>query len=108
VKQALSLRPEVVVMDVNIPKANGVEATRLITGKVPQVRVVGLSVRDDEEVAAAMRQCGRGREGGGSSARGAGVTLQGQPAWDELRQKIVSVYKSRPQPERTKPARLFQ
>jgi DNA-binding NarL/FixJ family response regulator len=58
VEQALSLRPDVVVMDVNMPKVNGVEATRLILEKVPQVRVVGLSVRDDEEVAAAMRQAG--------------------------------------------------
>ena len=58
VEQALSLRPDVVVMDVNMPRVSGVEATRLIADKVPQVRVVGLSVRDDEEVAAAMREAG--------------------------------------------------
>jgi DNA-binding NarL/FixJ family response regulator len=45
-------------MDVNMPRLNGVEATRRVTSELPEVRVVGLSVRDDEEIATAMRDAG--------------------------------------------------
>jgi DNA-binding NarL/FixJ family response regulator len=39
-----TLQPQVVVMDINMPKMDGVTATRLMTGQYPDVAVVGLSV----------------------------------------------------------------
>jgi PAS domain S-box-containing protein len=52
------LRPDVVVMDVSMPGMDGVEATRLIHREHPGVRVIGLSMFDSSERAAAMLEAG--------------------------------------------------
>jgi CheY-like chemotaxis protein len=58
VELARRLRPDVIVMDVSMPKMSGIEATRQIAAELPGVRVVGLSMHEDEEIAAAMREAG--------------------------------------------------
>ena len=55
---ARSLHPDVIVMDINMPRMNGIEATRLIKQELPDIGIVGLSVYDDKEVADAMREAG--------------------------------------------------
>jgi PAS domain S-box-containing protein len=52
------LLPDVVVMDVSMPKMNGIDATRWLTSNLPRVRVIGLSMHEDEPVAIAMREAG--------------------------------------------------
>lgn len=49
VKQVDQLHPQVVVMDVNLPTINGLEATRRIKDNHPEVGVVILTAYDDEE-----------------------------------------------------------
>lgn len=50
--QALSLagklQPDVVIMDINMPEKNGVEATKQIKETYPGVKVLILSIHDDE------------------------------------------------------------
>jgi CheY-like chemotaxis protein len=51
-------RPDVVLMDVNMPIMDGVEATRIIKERWPNVRVVGLSMYEDPGAAERMRAAG--------------------------------------------------
>lgn len=44
VSLAVALRPDVVVLDINLPRLNGVEAVRLIRQQAPRTRVVALSL----------------------------------------------------------------
>jgi PAS domain S-box-containing protein len=56
--QSHHLRPDVVVMDVSMPEMDGVEATRRIKAELPEIRVIGLSMFDDEHISQTMREAG--------------------------------------------------
>ena len=42
-------RPDLILMDVRMPEMSGMEATRLIKAKYPDLRIVMLTVSDDEQ-----------------------------------------------------------
>jgi DNA-binding NarL/FixJ family response regulator len=46
---AQSLRPEIVLMDLNLPGLSGIEATRQVLQLLPDIRVLVLSMYDSEE-----------------------------------------------------------
>ena len=50
IEQALATRPDVVVMDLQMPRASGVVATREITARLPATRVLVLTTYDHDEL----------------------------------------------------------
>jgi NarL family two-component system response regulator LiaR len=41
-------QPDIIVMDVRLPKLNGIESTRIITNRYPNIKVLILSAYDDD------------------------------------------------------------
>jgi CheY-like chemotaxis protein len=58
VTKAGELRPDVILMDANMPLMNGIEATRNIRNVYPGIQVVGLSVQNDEAMRESFAQAG--------------------------------------------------
>jgi DNA-binding NarL/FixJ family response regulator len=61
IREAVLHRPDVVVMDLQMPELNGIEATRQLARAVPTAAVLVLTMFDDDDsVFAAMRAGARG------------------------------------------------
>jgi PAS domain S-box-containing protein len=58
VAMARRLLPNVIIMDVNLPGMNGIEATRVIAEECPQCRVIALSMYSEPEMETTMREAG--------------------------------------------------
>ncbi|MCE5272742.1 response regulator transcription factor [bacterium] len=58
VEMAVQLHPDVVVMDLTLPRLNGIEATSQILKEVPGVKVVALSMHSDRRSIVGMLQAG--------------------------------------------------
>ncbi|MBL8259300.1 MAG: response regulator transcription factor [Candidatus Competibacteraceae bacterium] len=50
IEKALAARPDIVVMDLQMPRASGIVATREITAKLPETRVVVLTTFDHDDL----------------------------------------------------------
>jgi PAS domain S-box-containing protein len=58
IDQVRQLKPDAVVMDVSMPEMDGIEATYHIKSMWPHVRVIALSMFEDEHVCRKMRDAG--------------------------------------------------
>ena len=78
---ALVLNPDVILMDFEMPKLNGIEATKIVKKHNPDIQLVMISIHDSDEIR--------------NKAIEAGVTAYENKATpvDELMDKIRSVIK---------------
>jgi PAS domain S-box-containing protein len=58
IELAQKLSPHVILMDVSMPELDGVQATRIIHQQAPHIRIIGLSMYEDEERSQVMRAAG--------------------------------------------------
>ena len=49
VRRAAEVQPDVIIMDVRMPGGNGIEATREITRRFPDIRILALTAHDDHD-----------------------------------------------------------
>lgn len=52
------INPDVVLMDVNMPVKNGVETTQHLKDHFPEIKVIALTMQDDEQTIIAMLKAG--------------------------------------------------
>lgn len=58
VRLCRELKPDVVIIDIAMPDLNGIEATRLIVGELPGVKVIALSMHSDRKFVREMLRAG--------------------------------------------------
>ena len=84
VQMTTDLKPDIIIMDIAMPKLNGIEATRQIKLISPRTAVLILSAYDDDEYVFALLKVGA-----------AGYLLK-NVSGDELTRAIRAVYKGEP------------
>jgi DNA-binding NarL/FixJ family response regulator len=58
VEQCKSLKPDIVVLDVSMPRLNGLEAARLIRKESPEPQIVMITQHDSPQIRSAAREAG--------------------------------------------------
>jgi PAS domain S-box-containing protein len=58
IDKARALAPDVILMDIRMPRMGGIEATRSIKAAQPGIRVIGLAMYTEEDAIDAMRDAG--------------------------------------------------
>jgi two-component system response regulator NreC len=58
IREAVRLKPDVVVMDVSMPGVNGTEATERLKKQMPEIRVVALTAHEDTSYAKQLLEVG--------------------------------------------------
>lgn len=58
IELAKTLRPSVILMDINMPQVNGIEATKKIKTEWPEIQIVGLTFLKEDKMRKLMNEAG--------------------------------------------------
>ncbi|HCY83606.1 MAG TPA: DNA-binding response regulator [Desulfobacteraceae bacterium] len=58
VRMAMELKPDVILMDINLPDLNGMEATRQILAQTPDTKILALTMHTDKVYVMGMMKAG--------------------------------------------------
>ncbi len=58
IEQARIYNPDVILMDINMPHTNGIEATKAIKAEKPEIGIIALTIHDQEEYLFELIRCG--------------------------------------------------
>jgi DNA-binding NarL/FixJ family response regulator len=58
IEMARAMKPDLVVMDIEMPRLNGIEATQRIVAELPEIKVIALSVHANKQLVALMLKAG--------------------------------------------------
>jgi DNA-binding NarL/FixJ family response regulator len=58
IEKTISLKPDVVLVDIGMPKMNGIEATRIIKKQDQQVKVIAVSMHSDRQFVKGILEAG--------------------------------------------------
>ena len=84
VEQVQKLRPDIVIMDNNMPGISGIEATAMICKSVPETRVLGFSLHSEPTYARKF------------IAAGAADYIQKTTSIKEMADTLLRIYHNRP------------
>lgn len=48
IRQAAALRPDIILLDVNMPRGNGLDVTKAVRATQPEIKIIVLTIHDDE------------------------------------------------------------
>ena len=58
VERSLSLKPDIILMDIRMPVMDGIAAIRILTKQAPEIKILVLTTFDDDEYVTKAMACG--------------------------------------------------
>ncbi len=58
IKKSISLKPDVLLIDISMPNLNGIEATKKIKLKVPELKIIAISMHSDMQYVKGILEAG--------------------------------------------------
>lgn len=104
VRLAAELKPDVVIMDISLPDMSGMDATSKIKAAQPAIRVIGLTMHEEEPYVLELLRAGADgyivkRSAAADLVSAIRSVMQGQAVLDPaVTRAVVSGYVSRPVP----------
>lgn len=58
IEEAKKVKPDIILMDINMPEMNGIDATRKIKESFPEIKIIALTLHDDDQYVFEMVRAG--------------------------------------------------